>query len=164
MKISEYVKCINFPCKDIDKNNYVLPYKDIDVKNVRIIMITEAPPDDKADYFYAEGNPFYLQTTLRAFRDAGVNVSSMQDILQPRSIYHHRYKMRQDTVCYLAGYYEKLLKSAGKGTGFIPEYQGVHAYGGCGDKDDERYLEKANWEESNTGWLHVQNQGSGILF
>ena len=44
-------------------------------------MITEAPPPDKADYFYAAGNPFYLQTALQAFKDAGAKVSSMQDIL-----------------------------------------------------------------------------------
>ena len=44
-------------------------------------MITEAPPYDVADYFYAEGNPFYLQTILQAFKDAGANVASMQDIL-----------------------------------------------------------------------------------
>ena len=44
-------------------------------------MITEAPPNDKADYFYAPGNPFYLQTTIQAFKDAGADVSSMQDII-----------------------------------------------------------------------------------
>jgi uracil-DNA glycosylase len=44
-------------------------------------MITEAPPNEKADYFYSDGNPFYLQTTLQAFTDAGIGASSMQDIL-----------------------------------------------------------------------------------
>jgi len=81
MKISEQIKCMTFPCTDIDKNGYVLPPVEIDAKNIRIVMITEAPPNDKADYFYAEGNPFYLQTTIQAFKDAGENVSSMQDII-----------------------------------------------------------------------------------
>ncbi len=81
MKIIEQIKCIGFPCTDIDKNGYVLPPVEIDAKNIRIMMITEAPPNDIADYFYAAGNPFYLQTTLQAFKDAGENVSSMQDIL-----------------------------------------------------------------------------------
>ena len=44
-------------------------------------MITEAPPLDPSDYFYARGNPFYLRTTLEAFQQAGANVKSMQDIL-----------------------------------------------------------------------------------
>jgi uracil-DNA glycosylase len=81
MITSVQLKCVDFPCRDVNKNNNVFPFKDIDVKNVRIIMITEATPDDKADYFYAEGNPFYLQTTLQAFKDADASVSSMQDIL-----------------------------------------------------------------------------------
>ena len=81
MKISEQIKCVRFPCTDIDKNSYILPFRDVDAGNVRIVMITEAPPNEKADYFYAGGNPFYLQTTLQAFKDAGANVASMQDIL-----------------------------------------------------------------------------------
>jgi uracil-DNA glycosylase len=81
MKPSEHISCTTFPCTDIDKNSYNLPAADIDPANVKILMITEAPPNDKADYFYAAGSPFYLQTTLQAFRDAGADVSSMQDIL-----------------------------------------------------------------------------------
>jgi uracil-DNA glycosylase len=81
MKISEKVKCESFPCTDVDKNSYVLPYADIDTDNIRIMMITEAPPNEKEDYFYADGSPFYLETTIQAFRDAGAYVSAMQDIL-----------------------------------------------------------------------------------
>ena len=81
MNISERIKCVNFPCKDIDKNGYILPSAEIDVEKIRVLMITEAPPDDKADYFYAAGNPFYLETTLQAFKDAGEDVNSIQDIL-----------------------------------------------------------------------------------
>lgn len=81
MKIGEIIRCIDFPCNDIDKNAYIVPDRDIDAENVKIVMITEAPPNDKADYFYTEGNPFYLQTTLQAFKDAGADVASIQDIL-----------------------------------------------------------------------------------
>ena len=81
MRINETIKCIDFPCTDTDKDSYILPDKEIDVSKIRIVMITEAPPNDKADYFYADGSPFYLQTTVQAFRDAGADVSSMQDIL-----------------------------------------------------------------------------------
>ena len=44
-------------------------------------MITEAPPIDKAGYLYSAGNPAYLQTLLQVFKDAGNDVSSIQDIL-----------------------------------------------------------------------------------
>ena len=81
MKISERLHCVDFPCTDTDNNSYTLPDRDIKVENTRILMITEAPPNEKKDYFYADGNPFYLQTTTQAFRDAGADVVSMQDIL-----------------------------------------------------------------------------------
>jgi uracil-DNA glycosylase len=81
MKTTDKIKCVNFPCKDIDKNGYIIPPTDIDVTKIKMLMITEAPPPDKTDYFYAAGNPFYLQTVIQAFKDAGADVSTMQDIL-----------------------------------------------------------------------------------
>jgi uracil-DNA glycosylase len=81
MKITDKIKCFNFPCSDIDKNSYTLPPAEIDADKIKIIMIAEAPPVDKVDYFYAAGSPFYLQTALQAFKDAGADVTSMQDIL-----------------------------------------------------------------------------------
>ena len=86
MKISEQIKCLDFPCTAIDKNSYVLPYADINADNIKILMITEAPPDKKEDYFYADGSPFYPQTPVQAFNDAGESLSSMQDILE-RGVY-----------------------------------------------------------------------------
>lgn len=81
MKICDHIKCNDFPCTDIDAAGYLVPYEEINPQNIQIIMITEAPPHDKKDYFYAEGNPFYLQTTIQAFNDAGVNISTIQEIL-----------------------------------------------------------------------------------
>jgi uracil-DNA glycosylase len=81
MKINDSIKCAGFPCLDIDKNNYMLPSADLDGRKIRILMITEAPPMEKADYFYAAGDPAYLRTIVQVFRDAGQNVSSMRDIL-----------------------------------------------------------------------------------
>ena len=81
MKISDNIKCSTLPCADVDKNSHVIPPIEIDPPKIKIIMITEAPPNVKADYFYAPGNPFYLQTTLQAFGDAGAYVASMRDIL-----------------------------------------------------------------------------------
>jgi uracil-DNA glycosylase len=81
MKISERIKCSNFPCMDIDKSSYVVPDAEIDPSRIKVVLITEAPPSDKADYFYATGNPFYLQTAIQAFNDAGFSISNMQDIV-----------------------------------------------------------------------------------
>ena len=81
MRISDNINCTDFPCTDVDKNSYILPHQEIDTAKTKILMITESPPIDKADYFYAPGNPFYLQTTLQAFKDAGADVSTIQDVL-----------------------------------------------------------------------------------
>lgn len=81
MIISERIRCYDFPCSDVDMNGYSVPSLEIDAEKTKILMITEAPPSDKSDYFYADGNPFYLQTTLQAFNDAGADISSMQAIL-----------------------------------------------------------------------------------
>ena len=81
INVSDHIKCVQFSCTDVDKNAYMVPNKDIDLHNVRIIMIAETVPNDGKDYFYAPGKPFYLQTTLQAFNDAGVEVSSMSEIL-----------------------------------------------------------------------------------
>jgi uracil-DNA glycosylase len=81
MKITDKIKCIDFPCGDTDKDSHALPPVDIDPATIKILMITEAPPNDRADYYYAAGSPFYLKTTLQAFKDAGAEVNSMRDIL-----------------------------------------------------------------------------------
>ena len=56
---------------------------DIDLKpeDISLVMISEAAPADPADYYYAGGSALFEQTTVQAFNDAGVDVSSIQDIL-----------------------------------------------------------------------------------
>jgi uracil-DNA glycosylase len=81
MKIADKIKCSGFPCADVDKNSFSPPTPDIDTAKIKLFMITEAPPPDKADYFYAPGSPFYLQTTLQAFQEAGEDVNSIKGIL-----------------------------------------------------------------------------------
>jgi len=48
-------------------------------------VISEALPQDPADYYYAAGAPqagsLFEETTVLAFRDAGADVASLQDIL-----------------------------------------------------------------------------------
>jgi len=81
MIVSKSIRCNDFPCTDVDKNGYIIPDIEIDPRKIRVVMIAVAPPTKKADYFYAQGKPFYLQTTLQAFSDAGFIVSSMRDII-----------------------------------------------------------------------------------
>jgi len=81
MRPFKLVKCTDFPCLDIIKERYMVPDIEIEPEKIRAIMISEAPPQDEGDYFYTRDKPFFMQTTVQAFNDAGFNVSCMKDIL-----------------------------------------------------------------------------------
>lgn len=53
----------------------------LEPERIKAVMVSEAPSQDANDYFYTKNNPFYAQTTVQAFNDAGFKVSSMKDVL-----------------------------------------------------------------------------------
>jgi hypothetical protein len=81
MRVDEQFHCSKFPCADVRHECYILPKIDINAEDVSIILISEAAPAEALDYYYAEGNPLFQQTTVQAFRDAGADVSSIGDLL-----------------------------------------------------------------------------------
>ena len=81
MRVNEHVVCQTFPCTDVKHELHLVPRVDLRLEAVSIILISEATPANPADYYYAEGNPLFQQTTMLAFQDAGARVSSIQDIL-----------------------------------------------------------------------------------
>jgi len=81
MRTNERVGCKAFPCTDVRHECYVVPDVEVKPEDVSMVMISEAAPADPKDYYYAPGNPLFGQTTLLAFEDAGVKVTSIQDIL-----------------------------------------------------------------------------------
>ena len=80
------IGCRDFPCLEVDKKAYIIPDINLDPEKIKIFMISEAPPNDSKDYFYTKGNPFYMETTIQAFHDAGIKVSSIEDIIE-RDVY-----------------------------------------------------------------------------
>jgi uracil-DNA glycosylase len=86
MNMRDCIGCKDFPCQDVDKKAYVIPNINFDPKKIKILMISEAPPNDLKDYFYAQGNPFYMETTIQAFNDAGIKITSIEDIIS-RGVY-----------------------------------------------------------------------------
>jgi uracil-DNA glycosylase len=82
MRPCGYLKCPDFPCSDVNKDRYVVPDVEIDPGDIKIIMISEAPPENADDYFYAQNDPFYMRTTVQAFNDAGLRISSLKDVLK----------------------------------------------------------------------------------
>lgn len=86
MRASECVGCRDFPCQDVRHESYVVPVVDVDPKRISIVMMSEAAPAKPDDYYYAGGNSLFERTTVQAFRDAGADASSIQDIVD-RGIY-----------------------------------------------------------------------------
>ena len=86
MRPSGRVRCEGFLCRDVDHATYVVPGIEVDPARVSVVLISESAPADLADYYYARGDPLFQQTTVQAFRDAGVGVDSIADVLA-RGVY-----------------------------------------------------------------------------
>ena len=81
MRVCELVHCDGFPCTDVRHEGHLVPGIEIDPQRVQILLISEAAPAQRDDYYYAAGTPLFAQTTVQAFQDAGADVSSIGDIL-----------------------------------------------------------------------------------
>ena len=81
MKVSDLVWCGSFACIDVDHDRYTVPPGLADPDSVTVVMVAEAPPADPADWFYAGDEALYARTTVQAFRDAGEDVSSIDDVV-----------------------------------------------------------------------------------
>jgi uracil-DNA glycosylase len=85
VSVTSCVQCEGFPCTDVNHSAYRVPDLDLDPSRVSIVLISEAVPNDAADYYYASGRPqagsLFEQTTATAFQGAGAEVSSLQDVL-----------------------------------------------------------------------------------
>ncbi|KKG09590.1 uracil-DNA glycosylase family protein [Methanosarcina sp. 2.H.A.1B.4] len=82
MQMSKCVGCREFPCADVKHENYIIPDIDLNPEDISIVLISEAASENPDDYYYAGENSLFEQTTVQAFKDAGVNVSSIRDILK----------------------------------------------------------------------------------
>jgi len=86
MRPSECIRCMAFPCTDVNHRCYIVPDMNLKPQTIQVMMVSEAAPENPADYYYAKNNPFFQQTTIQAFRDAGADVSSIKDIVA-RGVY-----------------------------------------------------------------------------
>lgn len=58
------------------------PDCELDPESVKVVMISEVPPENPEDGFYSTApEPDYIKSTLGLFSAAGVQVNSMRDIL-----------------------------------------------------------------------------------
>jgi len=81
MKMSECVNCTDFTCEDVKFDRYHISSTEIDPTKVSIIVISEAAADKPGDNYDEVQDSLFEQTTLLAFQDAGVEASSMADLI-----------------------------------------------------------------------------------
>jgi uracil-DNA glycosylase len=81
VRLNTSVRCTAFPCGDVAHDGYLVPALTLDPDRVAVVLVSEGPPADPADGYYAQGDPLFARTTVLAFQDAGAEVSSMRDIL-----------------------------------------------------------------------------------
>jgi uracil-DNA glycosylase len=65
----------------VDHGCHIVPSISLKPESISVVMVSEAAPAKADDYYYAKGDPLFQQTTVQAFNDAGVNVSSVKDLL-----------------------------------------------------------------------------------
>ena len=82
MRTSEHINCTTFPCQDVDKSKYIIPQAEITPEIIQMIMISEAAPHEHTDYYYSGKESLFSQTTVQAFKDAGIQVESINDLVK----------------------------------------------------------------------------------
>lgn len=81
VEIGAIVHCDALPCSDVRHGLYRLPEVELNPDLVSVVMVSEAAPALPEDWFFAGDDALFAQTTVQAFRDAGEEVSSIQDVL-----------------------------------------------------------------------------------
>jgi len=123
-----------------------------------------SPPQNAGYYFYAREKPFFMQTTVQAFNDAGFNVSFMKDILDLGVYVTTAIESAKNRVCYISRNHRELLPSnIGERNRPVPENQNYPAYGRHSDKGNELHRQKEHRQKNNPERLHVQNQEKRVL-
>ena len=73
-------RCIDFPCTDVRHAGNVRPDLPARRDHIRVIMVSAAPPTDAVGKAAGYQDPMARQETVDAFRSAGFDVSSLDDI------------------------------------------------------------------------------------
>ena len=79
MKINQHLNC-NFPCDDVI-HTWIVPEIQIEPELVKIVMISEAPPNNREDYYYSGSIGSFQKTTCIAFEDAGYPVKNIKELV-----------------------------------------------------------------------------------
>jgi len=86
LQTCEFVQCKDFPCIDVDKTMYLVPEVEVTPEKIQMVMISEAAPRNQSDYYYQGKGSLFEQTTLQAFREAGIEADSLSRLVD-RGVY-----------------------------------------------------------------------------
>ncbi len=81
MNVADLVFCDALSCLDVDHDRYTVAPGPPSLDEVTIVMVSEAPPPDPADWFYSGPDALFARTTVQAFRDAGEEVETIGDVV-----------------------------------------------------------------------------------
>jgi len=73
-------RCIAFPCTDVRHVGHTRPDLPVRRDTIRVIMISAAPPTDAAIIKLGYREPIDRGETIQAFRSAGFDVGSIEDL------------------------------------------------------------------------------------
>jgi uracil-DNA glycosylase len=76
--INRHLQCSK-TCSDTN-TDYIFPKVTINPEFINIILISEAPPVMRDDYYYESPTGAFFQTTQTAFKDAGIEIQQYEDI------------------------------------------------------------------------------------
>lgn len=80
VRVADHVRCDGFPCGDVRHAAHHVPAVETDPATFRVVLVSEAVPPDPADGYEAAGSPLLARTTVEAFRDAGFDVATIDDV------------------------------------------------------------------------------------
>lgn len=81
---SKIIKC-KYPCADTN-HDFIHPKFDGDLSSISIVIISESPPVEHSNYYYKSNKGSFFVTTQMAFKDAGIDITSYNDLTE-RGIY-----------------------------------------------------------------------------
>jgi uracil-DNA glycosylase len=79
MRVCDQVRCRDFPCLGVIHAAHAIPAVNTDASAIRVILVSETPPADAAQGYEGGPDALFAQTTVASFRDAGFDVTSLDE-------------------------------------------------------------------------------------
>ena len=130
--------------QSVGSNNHVqLNNIEIDPKSIKAIMINEVVPADPQNDFYGSENAAYMETTIPLFRQAGIEVSTIQEILAQGIYLTNAIKFPKSETTIDNDSIEKSLPYLEKELTLFPNVQVIMLMGDVAKKCFNRITKKA---------------------